>query len=135
MDKNLINRMVSIDGKEGEITNIVGQGYEVTFFDLNNGKAFVNVDDIEKYLLPQIYDESSEHPVWKILDKEKYVEEFYTEVEELYDFIKKLVSACGTTIKDGDTVPTMKVFLDMWNEHSSETFWILDRLVNTNSTL
>lgn len=74
---------------------------------------------------------NTEHPVWSILDKEKYVEEFYPQMEAMYDFIKGIVTTCGNTTKDGNTVPTMKVFFDMWNEYSSETFWILDGLVNT----
>lgn len=73
----------------------------------------------------------TEHPVWSILDRDKYVEEFYPQLEAMYDFIKGIVTTCGNTTKDGNTVPTMKVFFDMWNEFSSETFWILDRLVNT----
>ena len=72
----------------------------------------------------------NEHPVWSILNKEKYVEEFYSQTESMYDFIKSIVSICGNTTKDGNTVPTMQIFFDMWNEYSSETFWILDSLVN-----
>lgn len=33
-----------------------------------------------------------EHPVWKILKKEKYVEEFYPKAEEMYDFIQSLIN-------------------------------------------
>lgn len=73
---------------------------------------------------------NKEHPVWSILDKNKYVEEFYVQAETMYDFIKSIVTTCGNTTKDGSTVPTMKVFFDMWNEFSSETFFILDNLVN-----
>ena len=73
----------------------------------------------------------TEHPVWCILDRDKYVDEFQPQAEEMYDFIKGIVDTCGNTTKDGNTVPTMKVFFDMWNEFSSETFWILAELVNT----
>ena len=73
----------------------------------------------------------TEHPVWSILNKDKYVEEFYPQAEVMYDFIKGIVATCGNTTKDGNTVLAMKVFFDMWNEFSSETFWILDKLVNT----
>lgn len=72
----------------------------------------------------------SEHPVWSILDKEKYAEEFHSQAEEMYDFIKGIVETCGNVTRDGKTVPAMKVFFDMWNEQSSETFRILDSLVN-----
>ena len=130
MDKDLMNREVKIGGKEGEITNILGCGYEVTFFNVNDGKTWINVKEIGKYLLPKSCDKNKEHPVWSILDKGKYVEEFYPQIEAMYDFIKGIVTTCGNTTKDGNTVPTMKVFFDMWNEFSSETFFILDNLVN-----
>lgn len=68
--------------------------------------------------------------VWKILNKEKYTEEFIPQVEKMYDFIKKLVDTCGNTTVNGNTVPTMQVFFDMWNEYSHETFRILDVLVH-----
>ena len=71
-----------------------------------------------------------EHPVWEVLQKEKYVEESYGKIEEQYDFIKSLVTMCGNVTKDGNTVPAMKVFFDMWDEYSHETFRSLDSLVN-----
>lgn len=76
--------------------------------------------------------EMSEHPVWSILNKEKYVEEFYPKAENMYDFIKSIVNICGNTTMDGNTVLTMKIFFDMWNEYSGETFCILYSLVNSN---
>ena len=76
---------------------------------------------------------SKQHPVWDILDKSKYVEEFHKEAENMYDFIKSIVKVCGNTTKDGNTVPTMKVFFDMWNEYSGETFVILRELVDSDS--
>ena len=130
MDRNLINREVKIGEKEGEITNILGCGYEVTFFNTNDGKTWVDAKDIEGCLVPECCDKNNEHPVWKILNKDKYVEEFYQQAESMYDFIKGIVTVCGNTTKDGNTVPTMKVFFDMWNEFSGETFWILSELVN-----
>lgn len=72
----------------------------------------------------------TEHPVWGILNKDKYIEEFYPKAEEMYDFIKSIVDICGNITKDGNTVPAMKQFFDMWNEYSGETFCILDSLVN-----
>lgn len=72
-----------------------------------------------------------EHPVWKVLKKENFTEDFIPQAEEMYNFIKSIVDTCGNTTVDGNTVPTMKVFFDMWNEYSSETFRILDSLVNT----
>lgn len=74
--------------------------------------------------------QNAEHPVWSILCKEAYVEKFHPKAEEMYDFIKQLVEACGDVIQDGKAIPAMKRFFDMWNNYSSETFWILDRLVN-----
>lgn len=75
----------------------------------------------------------NEHPVWKVLNKEKYVEEFIPQAEKMYDFIKSIVNTCGNTTIDENTVPTMQVFFNIWNEYSSETFWILDALVNGNT--
>lgn len=71
----------------------------------------------------------SEHPVWKVLNKEKYAEEFIPKAEAMYDFIKSIVNICGNSTVDGNTVPTMQVFFNMWNEYCSETFWILDSFV------
>ena len=76
--------------------------------------------------------EMNEHPVWKVLNKEKYVDEFIPQAEKMYDFIKSIVNTCGNTTVDGNTVPTMQIFFNMWNKYSSETFWILDSLVNSN---
>lgn len=73
------------------------------------------------------------HPVWKVLNKEKYVDEFIPQIEKMYDFIKSIVNTCGNTTVDGNTMPTMQVFFNMWNKYSSETFWILDSLVNGNT--
>lgn len=72
----------------------------------------------------------NEHPVWKVLNKEKYVEEFIPQAQKMYDFIKSIVNICGNITIDGNTVPVMQVFFNMWNEYSSETFWILDSLVH-----
>lgn len=76
--------------------------------------------------------ENGEHPVWSILRKEAYVDEFVSKAENMYDFIKALVVACGRVTVNGNTVPGMQVFFDMWNEYSSETFRILDSLVNSD---
>lgn len=51
MDKNLMHREVKIGDKEGEITNILGVGYEVSFYNVNENKTFVDAKDIEKYLV------------------------------------------------------------------------------------
>lgn len=48
---DLINREVIIDGKEGEITNILGVMYEITFFNINDGKTIVDIKGINKYLV------------------------------------------------------------------------------------
>lgn len=71
------------------------------------------------------------HPVWGILSRDKYIEESWSYYERLYDMIKDLVDSSGDTIIEGETVPVMKVFWDAWNENSSETFRILDRMVNS----
>lgn len=46
----LIGRQVKIGVKEGEITNILGIYYEVTFFNVNDGRTIINIKDIDKYL-------------------------------------------------------------------------------------
>ena len=73
---------------------------------------------------------NTEHPVWKVLDKSKFVESAWRDIEEMYDFIKGIVKVTGNTTVDGNTVPKMKVFFDMWNNHSDEVFWILRSLVH-----
>lgn len=73
---------------------------------------------------------NTEHPVWKVLDKSKFVESAWKDIEEMYDFIKGIVKVTGNTTVDGNTVPKMKVFFDMWNNHSDEAFWILRSLVH-----
>lgn len=74
--------------------------------------------------------EKREHPVWSILSKEAYAEEYHSEFEEMYDFINALVKQSGNITKNGNTIPTMKVFFDMWNNCGGETFRILSNLVN-----
>ena len=50
---DLLGKEVKIDNKEGEITNILGtQFFEVSFFDLNEGKTSIHYKDIDKYLIP-----------------------------------------------------------------------------------
>lgn len=73
---------------------------------------------------------NTEHPVWKVLDKSKFVEAAWRDIEEMYDFIKGIVKVTGNTTVDGNIVPKMKVFFDMWNNHSDEVFWILGSLVH-----
>lgn len=48
---DLINKEVRIDGKEGEITNILGCAFEVTFFNVNDGRTIIYPEDVEKYLV------------------------------------------------------------------------------------
>ena len=47
----LIGREVKIGGKEGEITNVLGIGYEMTFFDINLGRTFIDSRDIYDYMI------------------------------------------------------------------------------------
>lgn len=47
----LIGREVKIGDKEGEITNVLGIGYEITFFDINFCKTFIDSRDIYDYLI------------------------------------------------------------------------------------
>lgn len=70
-----------------------------------------------------------EHPVWSILDKGRYIEEFYPEAEEMYDFIKGISNVVGNVTKDGNTIPAIEVFFNMLNEHFKETFAILSSIV------
>ena len=49
--RELLGREVKIDGKEGEISNILGYGYEITFFNLNDGKTYIDTREIKKYLV------------------------------------------------------------------------------------
>lgn len=47
----LIGREVKIGEKEGEITNVLGIGYEITFFDINLGRTFIDLRNIYDYLI------------------------------------------------------------------------------------
>lgn len=47
----LINKEVKIGEKGGEITNILGVMYEITFFNVNDGKTIIDIKDIDKYLV------------------------------------------------------------------------------------
>lgn len=49
--KELLGKQVKIGEKEGEITNILGCAYEITFFNVNDGKTCVYADEIEKILV------------------------------------------------------------------------------------
>lgn len=49
--RELIGREVKIRDKEGEITNILGVGYEISFFNINDGKTYIDSREIEKYLV------------------------------------------------------------------------------------
>lgn len=50
----------------------------------------------------------------------------------MYDFIQSLINITGNITEDGETIPTMLKFFNMWNEYNSETFWILSELVHKN---
>ena len=47
----LIGREVKIGDKEGEITNVLGVGYGITFFDINLDRTFIDSRDIYDYLI------------------------------------------------------------------------------------
>ena len=49
--KELLGREVKIGDKEGEITNILGVGYEISFFNINDGKTYIDAIEIEEYLV------------------------------------------------------------------------------------
>lgn len=71
-----------------------------------------------------------EHAVWDILQKEEYTEEGQSKLEDMYDHIKGIVKAAGNVTVDGNTVPAMEVFLNMWVENESETFLILSNIIH-----
>ncbi|MBQ5851501.1 MAG: hypothetical protein IIW54_11945 [Lachnospiraceae bacterium] len=49
--RELLGKEVKIGNKEGEITSILGDGYEVSFFNLNDGRTYISSRDIKKYLV------------------------------------------------------------------------------------
>jgi len=53
MNKNdLINKEVCINGREGEIIEILGVDFvKIQFFNLNDGECTLSIKDVEKYLL------------------------------------------------------------------------------------
>ena len=48
---NLIGKEIKIGEMEGEITNILGVGYEITFFNINYGKTFIDARYIYNYIV------------------------------------------------------------------------------------
>lgn len=73
-----------------------------------------------------------EHKVWSLLDKTKFTEEFVPQAEYMYDFIEGIVVTNGycQSSATGELVSVMKEFFDLWNNYGSETFKILESLVN-----
>ena len=78
MKRELIGAEVNIDGKEDEITNVLGNGYEIVFFDTNLRKTYIDNRDIVNYIV-NIPDEwiktddyqyvrPSEYRKWKIVE-------------------------------------------------------------------
>ena len=49
--KSLVGREVKIGEKQGEITRILGVGYEITFFDINDGKTYIDSRKIDAFLV------------------------------------------------------------------------------------
>lgn len=48
----------------------------------------------------------------------------------MYNTTKGIVKAAGNVTVNGDTVPAMEVFLNMWVEMESETFLILSNIIH-----
>lgn len=65
------------------------------------------------------------HPVWEILDRNKYTEVGQKEMERIYEFLCVMQDAVGET--------TMKQLHNFWNEYSGETFLILEELTQEQS--
>lgn len=83
--KELLGKEVNIDGRQGEISNICGCSYEVTFFNLNDGKAFVYAKDIEKYLSPSIASDEE-------------LEQAYARIEEIDRELSNEYESYGETV-------------------------------------
>lgn len=49
--KTLLGREVEIGDKRGEITRILGVGYEITFFNVNDGTTYIDGREITKFLV------------------------------------------------------------------------------------
>lgn len=50
--KEYMGREVLINGREGEIVDIIGVQYlKVQFFNMNDGECLIDVKDIDKYLV------------------------------------------------------------------------------------
>lgn len=70
--------------------------------------------------------EESQHPVWKILKKDRYVKESWKFYEGLYDFIDSLTKQCSERVFNGHKELTMRHLYNLLNEQGAETFAILD---------
>lgn len=93
MKRELIGSEINIDGEEGEITNVLGNGYEITFFDINLGKTYIDNRDIADYIV-NIPDE------WIKTDDFQYVRPFenrkWQVVEARYTENGKYIVCRGT---------------------------------------
>ena len=76
--------------------------------------------------------EESQHPVWKILKKDRYVKEYWKFYEDLYDFIDSLTKQLGESVFDGRKELTMRHLYNLLNEQNTETFVILDRVTRSD---
>lgn len=74
--------------------------------------------------------EKSGHKVWSVLNKDKYVEEYYPVIEDMYDFIESLTKRAGYIVDDdGEGMLAMEKFFNLWNEYCEEVFFILSSIV------
>lgn len=74
--------------------------------------------------------EEREHPVGNILQKGYYSKSGRSKLEDMYDSIKDIVKEAGNVTVNGNTIPAMEVFLNMWVENESETFLILSNIIH-----
>ena len=87
---DLINREVNIEGREGEITNILGCALEVTFFNVNDGRTIIYPEDVDKYLVENKEKTAS----MSVIDEMKDLKDALKSVsaENAKDMLKNLTS-------------------------------------------
>ena len=50
---DLLSAELCINGKGAEVSAILGVGYEVSFFDVRQGRIYMDADEIRQYLVKQ----------------------------------------------------------------------------------
>lgn len=71
------------------------------------------------------------HPVWSVIDRNKYIGEFHAEIEKMYDQLKTMSGRIGYYNVGREFIPGMQMLYDMWNENEHVTFDLIHHFAHT----